>query len=146
MSTIAAKIVSRFLKTLCDRAILPGLWGLVSVLICSSVYARPGACFDSVNIEPGFIAFNSNTDSELGDWYRRLFGMEVVKEFSFPDGLATGVLMHRGEFIIEIFYRADLHQPSGEAHGSGPAQRAGVTKVGVFTTVNLLDLHQCLKE
>ena len=122
------------------------LWGFVSVLICSSAYARPGTCFDPVKIEPGLIAFNSSMDSDLGDWYQRLFGLEIVKEFSFPDGTATGVLMHRGEFIIEIFYRADLLQLSDEVHEPGLAQRHGVMKVGVFTDANLLDLQQCLKE
>ena len=146
MSTTVEKIMSRFLKTHCGRAISPGLWGLVSVLICSSVYARPGPCFDPVKIEPGFIAFNSNMDGELGDWYQRLFGMEIVKEFSFPDGVTTGVLMHRGEFIIEIFYRPELLLPSGDTHEPSPAQRVGVMKVGVFTDANLLDLQQCLKE
>ncbi len=146
MSTGKEKIERRLLRTHCGRAISSGLWGLVSVLICSSVYAQPGECFDSVKIEPGFIAFNSSTDSELGGWYQRLFGMEIVKEFSFPEGIATGVLMHRGEFIIEIFYRADLLQSNGDTNQPGPAPRAGVMKVGVFTDANLLDLQQCLKE
>lgn len=146
VSTTIEKIMSRLLQTHCGRAISLNLCGWVSVLICSSVYARPGTCFDPVKIEPGFIAFNSNIDSELGDWYQRLFGLEIVKEFSFPDGAATGVLMHRGEFIIEIFYRADLLHVSGDAQEPGPAQRHGVMKVGVFTDANLLDLQQCLKE
>jgi hypothetical protein len=146
VSTIVEKILNRLSKIHCGRVISLGLWGLASVLFCSSVYARPGACFDSVKIEPGFIAFNSNMDSELDDWYQRLFGMEIVKEFSFPDGAATGVLMRRGEFIIEVFYRADLLQPSGDVYKPDPAQRVGVMKVGVFTDANLLDLQQCLKE
>ena len=146
VSTTVEKIMSRLPKTHCGRAISLSLWGLVSVLICSSAYARPGSCFDSVKIEPGFIAINSNTDSELGDWYQSLFGLEIVKEFSFPDSAAAGVLMHRGEFIIEIFYWADVLQLSGDTHRHSAAQRHGVTKVGVFTDANLLDLQQCLNE
>jgi hypothetical protein len=145
VSTTVEKIISGRSKAHCGRTISLSLWGLVSVLICSSAYARPGVCFDHVKIEPGFIAFNSNMNSELGDWYQSLFGLEIVKEFSFPDGAVTGVLMHRDEFIIEVFYRADLPQLSDEAHEAGPAQRHGVMKVGVFTDANLLDLQQCLK-
>jgi hypothetical protein len=132
-------------KAHCGRTTSLSLWGLVSALICSSAYARPGVCFDHVKIEPGFIAFNSSMNSELGDWYQSLFGLEIVKEFSFPDGAVTGVLMHRGEFIIEIFYWADRLQLSDEVHEPGLAQRHGVLKVGVFTDANLLDLQQCLK-
>jgi hypothetical protein len=142
--TTIEEIMSRLLKTLYGRAISLNLWCLVSVLICSSVYARPGTCFDTVKIEPGLIAFNSSMDSDLGDWYQRLFGLQIVKEFSFPDGAATGVLMRRGEFIIEIFYRADLLQLSDEVDQTGLSQRHGVMKVGVFTDANLLDLQQCL--
>ena len=88
--SIREKSVSRTVETtmrkisaiLCGRTLLLGTWSLLSVLICANVYARPGACFDAVKLEPGFIAFNSNIHSELGAWYWRLFGLEIAKEFS----------------------------------------------------------------
>ena len=54
--------------------------------------------------------------------------------------------MHKGDFIVEVFYRADLHQTSDQTHESSSTPRRGVMKVGIFTDANLLDLQQCLKE
>ena len=123
-----------------------GFWSLLCVLICTNAHAGPGTCFDDVQLEPGFIAFTSNSDSELGDWYQKLFGLEIAKEFSSADGEMTGVLMHKGEFIVEVFYRADLQPMSDSAQEASSERRRGVLKVGVFTDANLLDLQQCLKK
>ena len=128
------------------RALLLSFWGLLSVLISTNVHADSGSCFDAIKIEPSFIALDSSKDSALGAWYQELFGLKIAKEFSFPDGSVTGVLMHKGDFIVEIFYRADVPPASGATSESSAIRRHGVFKVGVFTDANLLDLQQCLKE
>ena len=122
------------------------LLSFLFIPIGTDAYAQSGTCFDDIKLEPAFLAFTSNKDSELGDWYLRLFGLEIAKEFSSPDGAVTGVLMHKGEFIVEVFYRADLLQTSDQTHESSSMPRRGVMKVGIFTDANLLDLRQCLKE
>jgi uncharacterized glyoxalase superfamily protein PhnB len=59
-------------------------------------YAQTQSCFDKVSLEPSLIAFTPTKDSTLADWYKQVFGLETVKEFSFPDGTVTGSLMHKG--------------------------------------------------
>lgn len=131
-------------KDVGGRTLLLGIWSLLSVLTSTNVHAGSGTCFEAVKLEPSFIAFTSNKDSQLGAWYQSLFGLEIAKEFSSPDGAVTGVLMHKGDFIVEVFYREDLLQVSDPAHEANSSRRHGVLKVGVFTDANLLDLQQCL--
>ena len=128
------------------RAPFLGFWGFLSILINANVHAESGTCFNAIKIEPSFIALNSSKDSELGAWYQELFGLEIAKEFSFPDGSVTGVLMHKGEFIVEIFYRTDVQPASDTTPESRSIRKHGVFKFGVFTDANLLDLQQCLKK
>ena len=62
-------------------------------------------CFSNISLEPSFIAFTTQKNSKLGTWYKNTFGLEIVKEFSFPDASATGILMKKDEFVVEIFFR-----------------------------------------
>lgn len=117
----------------------------LSIFIGTDAYAQSGTCFDDIKLEPTFLALTSNKDSELGGWYLRLFDLEIAKEFSSPDGAVTGVLMHRGDFIVEVFYRADMLQTSDQTHESNATPRRGIMKVGIFTDANLLELQHCLK-
>ena len=102
-------------------------------------------CLDKVNLEPSFIAFTTHNNSELGSWYKNTFGLEIVKEFSFPDGSATGILMKKGEFVIEIFYRNDALKKSKLKLGSNSEQWSGFMKIGFYTDANLVTLKTCLK-
>ena len=102
-------------------------------------------CLTTVQLEPSFIAFTTHKDSELGDWYKNTFGLEVVKEFAFPDGSVTGVLMRKGDFVVEIFYRNDALKKSDVKPGSNSEQWSGFMKFGFYTDANLIDLKACLK-
>ena len=102
-------------------------------------------CFESVHIEPGFIAFSTSKNSQLGKWYQDVFGLEVVKEFAFPDGSVNGVLMKRNEFVVELFYRDNILERKTFKPESKTEQWKGVMKVGVYTNANLPKLKKCLK-
>ena len=115
-------------------------------LISTNIHAQAQSCFDEVNLEPGFIAFTTRKHSKLADWYKRIFGLETVKEFSFPDGAVTGVLMHKEEFVVEVFNRNDALEGHDYVPNSMPEQWQGFTKIGVYTNANLLILKKCLED
>ena len=127
-------------------SILIGVLSVCLALVSTNLYAQSRSCFDEVNLEPSFIAFTTNKQSKLADWYKRVFGLETVKEFSFPDGTVTGVLMHKGEFVVEVFNRNDALEARDYVPGALPEQWIGVTKYGVYTNANLPFLKQCLKD
>lgn len=102
-------------------------------------------CLDKVHLEPSFIAFTTHKNSELGNWYKNTFGLEIVKEFSFPDGSATGILMKKKEFVVEIFFRNDALIKSKLKPDSNSEQWSGFMKFGFYTDANLVTLKACLK-
>jgi hypothetical protein len=110
----------------------------------SKVHAQDLTCFNEVNIEPSFIAFTTTKGSKLADWYQTMFGLDIVKEFSFPDGSVTGVLMHKGEFIVEVFNRDDALKKTTYVQNAKQDQWRGVMKFGIYTNADLSLLKQCL--
>jgi len=114
-------------------------------LISNSTFAHTQSCFESINIEPSFIGFTETKDNKLGDWYKDTFALTTVKEFSFPDGSVTGVLMNKGEFIVEVFYRNDAVKAT-DIDALKKHHMTGVMKFGIFTDANLDKLKQCLVE
>jgi len=104
------------------------------------------SCVDKIKIEPGFIAFSTSKNSKIGEWYRNTFRLEIVKEFAFPDGSITGVLMKNNEFVVEIFYRDNILDPKIYVPKSESEQWKGFMKFGIYTNANLPDLKQCLLE
>lgn len=107
--------------------------------------AADNSCFANVNVEPVLVAFTTSKISKIAVWYKDIFGMEVVKEFAFPDGSVTGTLMRRGEFVVEVFRRDDAIAPVIVSPTSKQEQWAGVMKVGVYTDADLPSLKSCLK-
>lgn len=102
------------------------------------------SCFTAVTLEPSFVAFTTTKHSTLAQWYKKVFGLKTVKEFSFPDGSVTGVLMNKDEFVVEVFNRSKAldgrdYQPRANAE-----QWLGVAKYGVYTNAELPSLKQCL--
>ncbi len=102
-------------------------------------------CLSEISLEPSFIAFTTHKNSELGDWYKTTFGLEIIKEFAFPDGSATGVLMKKDEFVVEVFYRNDALKKNDLKPDSNPEQWSGFMKFGFYTNANLIALKACLK-
>lgn len=100
-------------------------------------------CLNKISLEPSFIAFTTHKNSELGEWHKNTFGLEIVKEFAFPEGSITGVLMRKGEFVVEIFYRNDALKKSGLEPDSNAEQWSGFMKFGFYTDANLIDLKAC---
>ena len=123
-----------------------GILCVCLALISTDIRAQPQSCFDEVNLEPGFIAFTTRKHSKLADWYKRIFGLETVKEFSFPDGTVTGVLMHKEEFVVEVFNRNDALEGHDYVPNAEPEQWRGFSKIGVYTNANLLILKKCLED
>lgn len=120
---------------------------IISTLFSTSkVYANDSTCFSRVIIEPGFIAFTSKKSSKLAGWYQTLLGLNIVKKFSFPDGSINGVLMHKGEFIVEVFNRDDALEQQDYVPTAKPEQWSGVMKFGIYTNANLATLKQCLNK
>jgi hypothetical protein len=115
-------------------------------LMSTDIHAQSQSCFDEVNLEPSFIAFTTRKNSELADWYKRIFGLKTAKEFSFPDGTVTGVLMHKDEFVVEVFNRNDALEGHDYVPSALPEQWSGVMKFGVYTDANLLILKKCLED
>jgi hypothetical protein len=113
-------------------------------LMSTNVHAQSQSCFDEVSLEPGFIAFTTKKNSELAHWYKRVFDLKTAKEFSFPDGTVTGVLMHKEEFVVEVFNRNDALEGDDYVPGALPEQWSGVMKFGVYTDANLPILKKCL--
>jgi len=108
------------------------------------VFAEDTTCFNEIVIEPSFVAFTTTKESKLADWYQTTFGLNVVKEFSFPDGTVNGVLMHKREFIVEVFNRDDALVGSDYVEKAKPEEWRGVMKYGIYTNANLSLLKQCL--
>ena len=77
------------------QSLLLSVLSVCLALISTNLYAQSRSCFDAVILEPSFIAFTTKKHSKLAAWYERVFGLETAKEFSFPDGVVTGVLMHK---------------------------------------------------
>lgn len=101
-------------------------------------------CFTGVNIEPGFVAFTSNQGSDLASWYKKIFQLNTVKEFSFPDGSVTGTLMQRRGFIVEVFNRKVPIIPEDIKPNNHRSDWNGFMKVGIFTDADLSSLKACL--
>lgn len=121
-------------------------FGVCLAFYNSTVIAQTNNCFTNIKLEPSFIAFSTKKNSKLGDWYQRIFNLEIAKEFSFPDGSVTGTLMHNDDFVVEIFYRNEIHEKTDYVAKSGSDQWRGFMKFGVYTDANLLHLKQCLRD
>ena len=115
-------------------------------LMSTDIHAQSKNCFDEIKLEPSFIAFTTRKNSELAGWYKRIFGLKTAKEFSFPDGAVTGVLMHKEEFVVEVFNRNDTLEGRDYVPGALPEQWRGVMKFGVYTDANLPILKKCLED
>ena len=122
---------------------------LISALIISSKIVGQkkelNTCLTKVNLEPSFIAFTTHKNSTLGNWYKNAFGLEIIKEFALSDGIATGILMKKGEFVVEIFFRNDALKKRGLMPDSNFEVRSGFKKVGFYTDANLVTLKACFK-
>ena len=123
-----------------------GVLSVCLALVSTNLYAQIRSCFDEVNLEPSFIAFTTKKHSKLADWYKRVFDLETAKEFSFPDGTVTGVLMHKGEFVVEVFNRDNALERRDYVPDAVPEQWLGVSKFGVYTSADLPMLKQCLED
>jgi hypothetical protein len=104
------------------------------------------SCFENISVEANFIAFTTTKNSDLATWYQQLFVLDTVKEFAFPDGKTTGVLMHKKDFIIEVFFKEDVLIGQQQAPQSTNEQWQGINKVGVFTDADLPKLQLCLQK
>jgi hypothetical protein len=140
----AMKITSEISGLVGGSAISVSVLGVCLALVSTNLYAQSKSCFDEVKLEPSFIAFTTTKHSKLADWYKRVFELETVKEFSFPDGTVTGVLMHKGEFVVEVFNRDNALERHDYVPGALPEQWLGVAKYGVYTNADLPMLKQCL--
>lgn len=127
-----------------NSTLLLSIFFIGFTLSFTKAYAQNSTCFDNIIIEPSFIAFTTNKESKLADWYQSTFGLSVVKEFAFPDGTVDGVLMNKSEFIVEVFHREDVLEASHYVQKSKPEQWRGVMKFGIYTNANLTVLKQCL--
>lgn len=105
---------------------------------------QASSCFDGHTLEPNFIALTTDSKSSLASWYQQTFALETVKQFSFPDGSATGELMRRGEFVVEIFSRKELFDRLDYQSLSSAEHWRGVMKFGFYTDAKLPKLKQCL--
>lgn len=106
--------------------------------------AQASSCFDGHTLEPNFIALATDSKSSLASWYQKVFALETVKEFTFPDGSVTGKLMRRGEFVVEIFARKELFDRLDYQRLSSAEHWRGVMKFGFYTDAKLPKLKQCL--
>ncbi|MFT5481640.1 MAG: hypothetical protein ACI9GW_000285 [Halieaceae bacterium] len=86
------KIFDRVPCFIGNSSITLGVFGVCLAFGSTSLYTESRSCFDEVNLEASFIAFTTNEHSKLADWYKRVFGLETAKEFSFPDGNVIGIL------------------------------------------------------
>jgi hypothetical protein len=98
---------------------------------------KKNSCFESIVFSPSFIALETSFNSDLQLWYKNVFQLDTVKEFTFSDGRTKGSLMKRGDFIIEVFNKSSL-EPSQKENS------LGVMKFGFFVKTNLDDLKNCL--
>ena len=127
-------------------ALLLGVLSICFTLVGTNLYAQSRSCFEELKLEPSFIAFTTKKHSKLAGWYKRVFGLETAKEFAFPDGTVTGVLMHKGEFVIEVFNRDKALEGHDYVPDAVPEQWLGVSKFGVYTNADLPNLKQCLED
>lgn len=125
-------------------AIPLGILGVCFAVLSTDLRAESRSCFDEINLEASFFALTTTKQSELADWYQRIFGLETAKEFSFPDGTVTGTLMRKEEFVVEIFNRDDVLETLDYVADAAPEQWRGVMKVGFYTDANLPMLKKCL--
>ncbi|WOH35941.1 hypothetical protein RI844_11165 [Thalassotalea fonticola] len=139
------KISHKLSRLFRNATLLVTLSFMFLTLTSVRAYAQDPTCFNNVNIEPSFIAFTTTKESKLANWYQTTFGLNIVKEFSFPDGSVTGVLMHKGEFVIEVFNRKDALKKDDFIKKAKTEQWRGVMKFGIYTNANLATLKQCLK-
>ncbi len=105
---------------------------------------QASSCFTEITLEPSFIALATDDSSSLANWYQQTFALEIVKEFTFPDGSVTGKLMRRGEFVVEIFARKELFDRLDYQSLSSAEHWRGVMKFGFYTDAKLPKLKQCL--
>lgn len=115
----------------------------------SESFTQPMKCFDNIEVEANFLAFTTEKNSNLANWYQRLFSLSTVKEFAFPYGKTTGVLMHKDDFIVEVFFKQDLliaEQQVAHVTSELSTREAwrGINKVGIFTNAYLPTLKKCL--
>ena len=102
-------------------------------------------CFKNVKLESGFVAFSSSQKSNIANWYQKVFDLEIVKEFTFPDGTITGKLMKKDEFAIEVFNRKKIFKRKDYKPISKSEEWKGIMKFGIYTNANLPSLKKCLK-
>jgi len=101
-------------------------------------------CFANIKLEANLIAFTAGKGSSLANWYQQVFDLKTVKEFAFPDGKTTGVLMHKNDFIIEVFFKEELLVAKEQVPQSSADQWQGVNKIGIFSNADLPKLKHCL--
>jgi hypothetical protein len=106
--------------------------------------AQASSCFDAHILEPNFIALATDSNSSLANWYQKVFALETIKEFEFPDGSVTGKLMRRDEFVVEIFAKKKLFDRLDYQSLSSAEHWRGVMKFGFYTDAKLPKLKQCL--
>jgi len=120
-----------------------------STFVSAKTLDKSVTCFDNVKVEANFLAFNTAKNSDLANWYQRVFSLKTVKEFAFPDGKTTGILMHKDDFIIEVFFKQHLLEAEQQvsqsaAELSTSKEKQGINKVGIFTNADLPVLKKCL--
>ncbi|MFT5520430.1 MAG: hypothetical protein ACI9IA_001023 [Enterobacterales bacterium] len=120
--------------------------GASLTLFPTTATAETNNCFQYIKLEPSFIAFTTKKNSKLGEWYQRTFDLKIAKEFAFPDGSVTGILMHNDEFVVEVFYRNEVFEKQDYVAKSSSEQWRGFMKFGIYTDANLIDLKECLKQ
>jgi len=98
---------------------------------------KKNSCFEGVVFSPSFIALETSFNSDLQLWYKKVFQLDTVKEFTFPDGKTKGSLMKRGDFIVEVFNKSSLDTNQQE-------KGLGVMKFGFFVKTDLDNLKSCL--
>lgn len=116
----------------------------VATLLLPSTAMAQESCFNNINIEPGFVALTSSRESNLADWYKDLFNLEIVKTFGSDEQTTTGVLMKHGEFALEVFYKKHPVIPEQLKPKTPRSNWNGISKVGVYTDANLEELKSCL--
>ena len=121
------------------------MWLLALPFLFIGQSAQAASCFAEVHLEAGFVALTTNRQSELAAWYRQTFGLEIAKEFAFPDGKVTGVLMRKDEFVVEVFNRDDALIGTSLVPAAQGEQWTGLMKFGVYSDADLLLLRQCLR-
>ncbi len=140
MSNILTKIVQHTKKA---RTVNKSYYFIVLWLLFTG-QAQASSCFDGHTLEPNFIALATDSNSSLASWYQKVFALETVKEFAFPDGSVTGKLMRKGEFVVEIFARKKIFDKADYQSLSSAEHWRGVMKFGFYTDAKLSKLKQCL--